>query len=41
MPLNPEDTYVHLALDGTARQVPGGVDFWSLPPDEMCKFGQG
>ena len=41
MPLNPEDTYVHLAVDGTAQKTPGGAEFWSLSPDEMCKFGQG
>ena len=41
MPMNPEEIYVHLAVDGTAQKVPGGAEFWSLPPDEMNKFGQG
>ena len=41
MPVNPEDTYVHLAVDGTAQKTPGGAEFWLLPPDEMRKFGQG
>ena len=41
MTLNPEDTYVHLAVDGTAQTTTGGAEFWALPPDEMCKFAQG
>jgi GNAT superfamily N-acetyltransferase/mannose-6-phosphate isomerase-like protein (cupin superfamily) len=41
MPLNPEDTYVHLAGDGMARTTPGGAAFWSLPPDQMSAFDQG
>ena len=41
MQLNPEDTYVHLAVDGKAQTTPGGAEFWSLPPDELCKFDQG
>ncbi len=41
MPLNPEDTYVHLAADGTAQAVPGGSAFWSLSPSEMAGFDEG
>lgn len=41
MPLNPEDTYVHLSADGASQTSPGGAEFWSLPPDSMAKFDQG
>ena len=41
MPLNPEQTYVHLASDGTSRVTPGGPAFWSLPSAEMDRFDEG
>ena len=41
MPLNPQDTYVHLAENGTATQMPGGDAFWSLPESEFERVAQG
>jgi mannose-6-phosphate isomerase-like protein (cupin superfamily) len=41
MPLDPEDTYVHLAADGTSQVAAGGAAFWSLPPPEMAPFETG
>jgi hypothetical protein len=41
MLLDPEDTYVHLAADGTGQVVPGGPAFWSLAPAEMARFDEG
>ena len=41
MQINPENTYVHLAEDGTSQTVPGGAEFWSLPAAEMATFDQG
>ena len=40
-PLDPEDTYVHLATDGTSRATPGGPAFWSMPAPEMARFDEG
>jgi mannose-6-phosphate isomerase-like protein (cupin superfamily) len=41
MSLNPENTYVHLASDGTSQTTPGGHEFWSLPAEAMAKFDEG
>lgn len=40
MSLNPQHTYVHLAENGTAQEVPGDA-FWQLPTSEAGKYGQG
>lgn len=39
--LNPQHTYVHLAVDGSATAVPGVAAFWSMPEAEMAQFGHG
>lgn len=41
MPLNPEETYVHLRADGSSVTTPGGAAFWSLPLAAMASFDQG
>jgi len=41
MSLNPQRTYVHLAEDGVATQLPGGEEFWSMPEAEMERYGNG
>lgn len=41
MPLDPEDTYVHLGVDGTSQTTAGGADFWALPAGSMARFDQG
>ena len=41
MSLNPQHTYVHLAEDGAATQLPGGDAFWSLPESEIQRYGGG
>ncbi len=41
MPLNPDETYVHLADNGTATSTGGGAEFWQLPPEQMSRFDQG
>ena len=41
MSLNPQRTYVHLADDGTATQLPGGEEFWSMPEAEIDRYGGG
>jgi len=41
MSFKPEDQYVYLEPDGTARTTTGGEAFWSLPPHEMAKFESG
>lgn len=40
MPFDPQQTFVHLASDGTATELPGGASFWSLPPPELERYGQ-
>jgi mannose-6-phosphate isomerase-like protein (cupin superfamily) len=40
MPIDPQQTYVHLAEDGLARSVPGDA-FWQLPPSELDAFDKG
>ena len=40
MPIDPQQTYVHLADDGLARSVPGDT-FWQLPPAELAAFDKG
>lgn len=40
MPLHPQATYVHLAEDGTANELPGDA-FWQLPASELQAYGQG
>ncbi len=41
MSLNPQRTYVHLAEDGVATQLPGGEAFWSMPEAEIDRYGSG
>ena len=41
MGLNPQRTYVHLAEDGVATELPGGEEFWSMPQAEMERYGNG
>jgi hypothetical protein len=41
MPINPDSTYIYLAPDGASHLVPGGNRFWSLPKEEIEKFGNG
>ncbi|TWI67367.1 Cupin domain-containing protein [Pseudoduganella lurida] len=41
MSLNPQQTYVHLADSGAARELPGGDAFWRLPEAEMDSCGSG
>ena len=38
MPLNPQHTYVHLAADGAATELPGAEKFWSLPEAEIERY---
>ena len=40
MSLNPQQTYVHLAHDGKAQEIPGD-SFWQLPEATMAQLGQG
>ncbi|MBD8530535.1 MULTISPECIES: cupin [unclassified Massilia] len=40
MALNPRHTYVSLADDGTAEEIPGDA-FWQLPASEIEQHGQG
>lgn len=39
MSLNPQETYVHLAGDGTARELPGAA-FWEMPAEAMQPIGE-
>ncbi len=41
MPLDLDKTYIHLGADGSSAAAPGGEQFWSLPPAELEKYGQG
>ena len=41
MTFDPRTTYVHLDADGTATEVAGGNQFWSLPAAELARFGRG
>lgn len=41
MAIDPTSTYIHLAADGEGRTVPGGDAFWSLPANEIERFGHG
>ena len=40
MSIDPSQTYVLLAADGKAVEVPGGQAFWSRPGSELDRFGQ-
>ena len=40
MALNPRHTYVSLANDGTAEEIPGDA-FWQLPAADIEQHGQG
>lgn len=40
MVLDPQQTYVHLAEDGSAHGV-SGASFWHLPASEFARYGQG
>jgi mannose-6-phosphate isomerase-like protein (cupin superfamily) len=40
MSIDPSQTYVFLAADGSAVQMPGGEAFWSRPESELNQFGQ-
>ncbi|SFD80062.1 cupin [Massilia yuzhufengensis] len=39
MSLDPQQTYVHLAPDGVAQEIPG-ERFWQLPEAAMAQLGQ-
>ena len=41
MHFDPNETYVHLNPDGSAKLIAGGERFWSLPEPELDRFGQG
>ena len=41
MSLDPQQTFVLLAADGTAASFPGGEEFWRLPESEMAQSGMG
>jgi mannose-6-phosphate isomerase-like protein (cupin superfamily) len=41
MLVNPEETYVHLAADGSGITTPGGSAFWSMPASELAMFDDG
>ena len=41
MAIDPRQTYVHLASDGAATELPGGDAFWAMPENEMDAFGRG
>jgi mannose-6-phosphate isomerase-like protein (cupin superfamily) len=40
MSIDPSQTYVLLASDGSAQQLPGGEAFWSRPEPELDRLGQ-
>ncbi len=40
MSLDPQHTYVHLAHDGKAQEIPGDR-FWQLPEAAMAQLGEG
>lgn len=40
MSLNPQQTYVHLAPDGKAQEIPGDR-FWQLADAAMAQLGEG
>ncbi len=41
MSFDPQHTYVHLDADGVATALPGGAQFWSLPEQDMARYGSG
>jgi mannose-6-phosphate isomerase-like protein (cupin superfamily) len=41
MIFNPQTEYVWLGSEGTARKLPGGPAFWSLPEAGMAALGNG
>lgn len=41
MAIDPSETYVHLAADGSSSQFPGGERFWSRPAAEIDAYGLG
>jgi hypothetical protein len=38
---DPSETYVHLAAGGSAVELPGGEQFWSMPEPELDRYGHG
>jgi mannose-6-phosphate isomerase-like protein (cupin superfamily) len=40
-PFFPSQTYAYLGTDGQSTAVPGGDQFWSLPPDAIQRYGRG
>ena len=40
-PFFPDQIYVHLEANGLATRVPGGAEFWSLPKQEIERYGRG
>lgn len=40
-PLQPHETYLHLAADGTATALAGGERFWSQPAEALERHGLG
>lgn len=41
MQFDPSETYVHLACDGRAAQLPGGERFWATPGPERDRLAPG
>ena len=41
MSLNPQCTYVHLAENGVATELPGGAEFWAMPEADKVRYGNG
>jgi hypothetical protein len=40
VPIAPQQTYVHLADDGSAKEL-SADSFWQLPRSEMARYGEG
>ncbi|WP_280151428.1 cupin [Piscinibacter sp. XHJ-5] len=41
MALDPAQSYVHLAPNGSSQILAGGEQFWSLPEGEAALYGRG
>lgn len=39
--LSPLATYLHLTTDGKATPIPGGEQFWAMPPEQLDALGKG
>jgi mannose-6-phosphate isomerase-like protein (cupin superfamily) len=38
---DPSETYVHLTAGGSAEELIGGEQFWSMPEPELDRYGHG